>query len=351
MQAANTNVKAERISEIAWIRAVCTIGIVCFHFVCYTQSPLKKWMFFANGYIGELLVTMFFMVSGMVLRHNYPTVRNLGKFWMKRWKSIFPSFYLCFAFFYMENVFQAGMVLYKPEVPVWRLLLTVIGMDGYLADVLPNYYICGEWFLGAILILYLVYPLLCLIRRNKLFCMLGLVLLCVAFAWQAYHPVFLVNDFRNLISCLLSFCVGMVCADHRDLLQNKIFWLISTVLTLFMLFVKLPLNYNVMTHLCGFTLFETMFGIGSYVTRAVPVQKLCAYIGTLSFPIYLVQHKIVHKVQGVANPVGIGKALIAMALTVLLSLACAQVLYAVTDRIMKGKIVRSIDEKIFGLKA
>lgn len=39
------------------------------------------------------------------------------------------------------------------------MLLSLLGMDGYFQYRGPNYYLIGEWFFGAIVFLYILYPL------------------------------------------------------------------------------------------------------------------------------------------------------------------------------------------------
>ena len=75
------------------------------------KDPLSERLFasfslpeYANGSFGSLFVGVFFLISGGVLYYNYPEVKNLSTFYYKRWKSIFPMFYITFLFFFIRNV-------------------------------------------------------------------------------------------------------------------------------------------------------------------------------------------------------------------------------------------------------
>ena len=96
----------KRINGIDFARSCCTIGIITFHFAIKSNSKLRS-LFFktANSGFGFMFVTSFFSMSGAVLYYNYPKVTSLKIFYYKRWKSIFPSYYLCFIFFFMKKVF------------------------------------------------------------------------------------------------------------------------------------------------------------------------------------------------------------------------------------------------------
>ena len=156
--AVNPGGKPSRIPAIAFIRAICAIGIIAFHVSCYTAPEAVKLLHtYANGNWGSIFVGIFFLISGGVLYLNYPSAANLKSFYYKRWKAIFPMFYVTWLYYYLNAVIAAGTPFYNGSP--WTLLLTAVGLDGYLAYRIPGYYIVGEWFLGAIVLLYCLYPL------------------------------------------------------------------------------------------------------------------------------------------------------------------------------------------------
>lgn len=54
-------------------------------------------------------------------------------------------------------------------IPKWRFVLTLIGMDGYLSEYGSGFYVLGEWFLGFIVLFYIIFPLLrYLLKKNEL---------------------------------------------------------------------------------------------------------------------------------------------------------------------------------------
>lgn len=55
-----------------------------------------------NATFGFILVASFFCISGTVLYYNYPKINSLKAFYFKRWKSIFPSFYIGFMYYYIQ---------------------------------------------------------------------------------------------------------------------------------------------------------------------------------------------------------------------------------------------------------
>lgn len=104
-----------RIYSFDFIRAVCALGIVVFHYSCQIGDKLYRPLFsFANGGWGEVFVGAFFLLSGAMLYYNHSEIKNLKAFYFKRFKSIFPMFYIAFLGFFIwsvistKNFFMAG---------------------------------------------------------------------------------------------------------------------------------------------------------------------------------------------------------------------------------------------------
>lgn len=102
-------------SEFDFVRALCAIGIIVYHYCCHVPNRdfLPLYSYVNDGW-GNLLVTMFFVISGALLYYNHGDVGFNRTYFFKRWKAIFPCFYLAFVFFYIQNIIQIGKVLYLP---------------------------------------------------------------------------------------------------------------------------------------------------------------------------------------------------------------------------------------------
>ena len=83
-------------------------------------------------------------------------------------------------------------------IPKWKLVFSVLGLDGYLLPLGANFYKIGEWFLGCLLLIYLLFPLLRRLQNGRRRCLaataaLGAVWLvwplCCPPPWDAAHTV------------------------------------------------------------------------------------------------------------------------------------------------------------------
>ena len=155
--------KKERIFYLDFVRAIAVILILMTHYnAVYLNAGQPDKVFITaqigNIYIGDFGVSLFFIISGAALMYVYDEKCELKSFYKKRFLSLYPMFWIAYfiAFLYQFYV-SKGINL---TVPKCNILLTILGFDGYLAAVMPTFYILGEWFLGCIILIYIVFPLL-----------------------------------------------------------------------------------------------------------------------------------------------------------------------------------------------
>ncbi len=149
----------ERVKSFDLIRGLCALLIIFYHMIRLFES-VPGWNHFPvpSGYVNGdwghgAVVPVFFMLSGAALVLNYPSLqfKDLKTFYFKRWKSLFPAFYLVWFYYYVKTALVNGNPLFM-GYPQW-FLPTVFGMDGYTLYLHQNYYMVGEWFLGAVILL------------------------------------------------------------------------------------------------------------------------------------------------------------------------------------------------------
>jgi hypothetical protein len=237
---------------------------------------------------------MFFMLSGALLYKNNSTISSYKSFFIKRWKSIFPMFYIAYLFFYIPKVIKSGTLFYLGNPS--SFLLSVFGMDGYFLYKIPNYYLIGEWFLGAIILLYILYPI-CLKASVKP-AVSTIIIICL-YIWQVYTDFFIIDSGRNFISCLISFWFGILFMKYYENLiniLNKKTFVALCLLLLPLLFVRISfLNKNITEHIVGYILFILFFSLGNIVMKNNVVNKICISVSHLSYGIFLVHHRILYK--------------------------------------------------------
>ena len=181
------------------VRLAALLPVLCYH---YCIEAARLGFAVPTALIGrgmadwvEVGLAWFFLLSGAALCLQWQGRFDARRYFVGRAAATYPAFWLGFG-----ALFLYGEVLHgnNADISRWRVIFSVLGLDGYLAPVTVTFYKIGEWFLGVILILYLVFPLLlrCMEtaahRRVLALCMAVLAvvwpLVCPA-PWEAGHTV------------------------------------------------------------------------------------------------------------------------------------------------------------------
>ena len=312
--------KKERRNEYDLIRTVSTLAIVLFHYsfafiqygvggkyICFRQ--------YANGAWGALFVAVFFMLSGSSLYYNWcdrlTSVKGKGgilDFYKKRWLAIFPMFYIAWFIFYMINAIDFGR-LWNWGGSKANLLLTLLGMDGYFMYRGLNYYTVGEWFLGAIIMLYIMYPLLQLCMKKLP--VTGTVLVILLFglntarrmipAFAAYNERVVISDNINIITCLMSFWTGMLLARlGRSIIKRRTV-IPAVIIAVIVITVPLPVSMLILNQLLAVCIYIILSFIsicidGHRESRHFKVyDSLVMFFSRYSYAIFLLHHQIIQR--------------------------------------------------------
>ena len=143
----------QRDDALDLVRLVAAVMIVVFHFNSMfapkgdvSAGPLR----YANGSFGNFGVALFFLLSGYALMLRYGEACPLKAFTNGGFFSIYPLYWLCFfSLFFYSDILHGNL---PPGVPGWSIIWSVLALDGYLAGVVPTFYLLGEWFVGCIVL-------------------------------------------------------------------------------------------------------------------------------------------------------------------------------------------------------
>lgn len=324
-----------RIKSFNFIRTLCALGIIVYHFSCHLNSkdflPLYS---FENGLWGDVFVTVFFVVSGASLYYQYAdnwNTNTVKSYLYKRWKSIFPMYYIAYLNFEIQKIISHKNPLFRGN-PL-RYVFTLLGMDGYLTQVTTTYYTLGEWFTGAIIILYILFPIIlwCILKNYKVTFLMVLFLYIIFLNTPILNPVV----FWSITSCLVSFVCGMILMKYRKFLLNKWCFLGNLIVFIVLCFIELPLRSNVSTHVIGLCLFEILFFGGEYICKINFLDLVFTELSNISYAVFLLQHIAIGTVLAAWNPSNPLKIIILEFCTIIWILCQAKVLTLVTNAVVK----------------
>lgn len=287
--------KKERIFYLDFIRAVATIGIIMTHynalFIYNTSVPMREKAFITttvgNVYIGEWGISLFLIISGAALMFVYEEKLDVFSFFKKRLKNLYPMFWIGYliAFIYLF-IRNQGM---DWSIGRWRMIYSILGIDMYLSNFgIMNFAIVGEWFLGYILMIYLLFPIL---RKMVLEhpAILGLVSL------GAYIISIVLFD-RNILLFvrLPEFLFGMYFMKYIKRVNWKVA-LISIAIIIANTFIKPTFTENVQVIYIGIASFLFLVYISEYLKKDV-IVKFCAVVCKYSYPCFIIHHFVIYRI-------------------------------------------------------
>ena len=134
-----------------------------------------------------------------------------------------------------------------------KFIYTIIGLDGYLYYRIKTYFILGEWFLGAIIIIYILYPLLLMLIYKKI--LLFYLILIFGYYLMLQTNLFIMKNEINIITCISSFYFGIITIKYKKIFMDKyITLLISFILFISIYIFKIRKSF-IFGQIQGFSLF------------------------------------------------------------------------------------------------
>ena len=288
--------RRRRIFYLDLVRALATALIVLSHFnnpfltdgrYLLTNQPF-------GIYVGAVGVSLFLIVSGASLAVTYKGDFSLRTFYWKRFKGIYPMFWTAWVlgtlYFFVDmdgNPLNAA--------PARSIIWTVLGIDGLVANFgVRTAYLLGEWFLGFIILFYVVFPvLLRLIERFPKATAVGLLALYAASLWllrdgQAAFPPSVVLTVR-----LPELAFGIYVIRYVRRVPALVAVPAAGVLVVTGL-LPTQIPEDVATTLVGIACFLILVVLAPWVEIG-PVREAVALVSKYSYPVFLVHHVIIYK--------------------------------------------------------
>ncbi len=278
------------------IRVLAIVLIVLYHFNIQVraQAPdasVVGSMTVFRQMMGDLGVTLFIIISGASLGLTANKWKGTGDFYLKRALAIYPPFWTAWLLVALFLFWLSGT--WPGSGPTWKAVLTVTGFDGFFFYKGPNFYLVGEWFVGFILCLYALFPLL----RAAVFTRPLLTWIAVAalvyLLFRNYTALFSMQVDRNPLMRLPEFLFGVCVA--RYVMPHKFIAFLVSLAALAVLAVWMP-PIHILFY--GLVLGIACFCVLAYVGSAIPVSGRMAAVvsktAQYSFLAFLVHHQVIY---------------------------------------------------------
>lgn len=318
-------VKRERIFWLDFIRALAIFLIIMQHFqwnyFMATPSVSIFPMRIGGVLIGDIGSSLFLMISGSVLMYCYGGKVNLPVFYKKRFLNIYPMFWIAWILCYLAQSLMTGQFTVMAPYP--RLILTFLGIDQFVYAASGASYvtwaIVGEWFLGLIIIFYILFPILRKGVMEHPFWTSAITLAVFAlsfFILPGKLDYSLTPMFR-----LPEFVFGMMFMYWIKKVKFYVPLAAAAVLTA-MAFITFPIPKPIMVSAAGCACFIILAWLGNLITVSW-VQKIFSVVAKYSYAIFLVHHFIINNVERLIGAVPVRRLYMLLLLVICLLLIAA----------------------------
>lgn len=254
--------------------------------------------YYYGCYLGTIGVGLFFLLTGACLQYVYhgggtTNSLNLKRFYKKRWLSLFPAYYITF---FILTLFSFMWYKIYPDFKIGHMISSLLGIDGYLMtlrNVGYETYQCGEWFLGCILCLYIIYPPVSWLF-NKYPVSTTVITLIIYFA--------AINTQIKDIWFFLQIPYLLLGIFFIKYFRTSLSWKLW-IPTLILIFIRVFAGKYMQPHtihlitcwflFLGITLITELLEKHSTLLKSEKVIKTIGYISILTYPLFLVHHKII----------------------------------------------------------
>ena len=222
--------------KVAWlntVRVFASLTVILSHYVLLEQIEVShEKIHWALAGIGHIGIILFFAVSGYLASNSLQRSKNVFEFYRRKLIRIIVPFSVAYIvlgmFFILLGIVEPTLAQRSPFYNViyvggiFRgILFSILPIDANLIMyfALPSYWFVGEWFIGMIIYMYLIAPLLDKILRYNFFVA---IILSLLLSWTVYNLTFPLQASKNITSWWIfivrapEFLLGMAFFVYRD---------------------------------------------------------------------------------------------------------------------------------------
>lgn len=292
--------KKERVLYLDVVRIIGFLTVTAYHFATLVSvsnieaAYLDLYVGFNSFRWAPIAFSCFFMVSGAALIYRYDEKLEIKEYYKNRFLGIFPLFWLAYFFAFLDFFYRMRSM---PDAPKITFLLTIIGMDQYMEEFMKTFGLIGEWFLGAIIILYILFPLYRFVMRKNKY-ILPLIFLGAGLFLSYYNPFPMMYE-KNPIVCSMYFVIGMLLEMLRNSSHQKAAVIgrriaaavgVGVYITVYIVEREHhDINPYQRVFILAVSLYMVMMEVSTWI-RSERAKRLITALGRHSFSYYLVHH-------------------------------------------------------------
>jgi len=335
----STRMRKERLFYLDFIRSIAVILILMTHhnanyIYMFSEEAMKKVIIttrICNIYIGDFGVALFLIISGASLMHTYGEKIDLKKYYVKRFLGIYPMFWIAYLVVFVYFIIKNGGI--SQQIPFWKIIYSILGIDGYIACVTPTFYYIGEWFLGFIILVYLIFPLLRFGMNKKPVILVSIVMALYFYFMLTYHYDFTKNIFFFIR--LPEIVFGMFFVKYI----KKVRWplgIAGLAILLLNAFLKPNIDQSFQMTYVGIAAFLFLTWCSCIFERIEAIRWIFDGLSKYSYSIFLTHHIIMYELLAFTdlNRFTVGMSYLGFLIVCCVVACCSKILYLVNEKLV-----------------
>lgn len=311
----------KRVRYFDLLRVVCFCMIIFYHMMIqlyisgmFAAEYVNPYFSNSNMHLATLAVAVFFMLSGASLMVSSTSASksstgsketfNLKRYYLKRFIRILIPFYIVNIFYAIYRMLVAKTFwIFDKDVAPWKIILGVFGIDEWLSlyNVSSFSQGIGEWFLGALIIIYVFFPLFRKLMLKNRFIFFGIVAV-IYFLLIFFYPS-QTRIYQNILVKTCEFILGMYLGMYCGRLGRK--WLIITLPIVAAFFFgksNFTLNQALSITVLATAFFVSFSFLEKPLQKSKYVYKAIGFLSGCSYELFLVHHVIIYAMTPALKP-------------------------------------------------
>lgn len=327
-----------RVHSIDYLRGVLAFLIMIYHYSNWENIFIPD----ASSFLAIIAiygVSLFFIISGFSLTVTYIqvfnsfSVKNILKFFLKRFARIYPLFWLITSI-YLSLIFFSG----KDFPDIYQIISNLTISFSFFSEY--SAFTPGGWSIGIEIFLYVFFPFLILFLNKYVYAEIILILFILTSIYISAYLLYDIsaakdywNKYLNLINHVYFFIFGMIVGSfyyrYNNFFKiNKSLIEITSIL-LIIIFIYYPIEGEVINLLLGenriiltafvFLIFLLIVMYNPYLNYKSRISRTFNFFGDISYTLYLLHPIIYMIINHFININSMLKVILMMLLTVIAS--------------------------------
>lgn len=319
-----------------------------------------------NMHFAMIACGLFILISGATITFSNSNrdVKPI-EFYKKRLTRVLIPFYIAYIIYFVIKVVSLKNIHIYGGVPKWRFIWTIFGIDEYLnASCIKTFSLgVGEWFLGCIILCYLIYPFLYkAYKKNKILTFILMTAYYIVININYNKLNFAIPSHMNFLCQVYNFYLGMVIVDASNIVGSDTIrncrdeacehtqcmgklsapvWLLIITLPIIIFFyfykpiLNIPDNFKttlvVVPIIISFYIFENAIANNYFLKKVIPLFNI------ISYEFFLVHHFVIYQIDFMLNYRKLSglEILAVFAIDLLFTILLAVVVNKISKQIMK----------------